>query len=33
MIVRDHLWNLPDQIEIGLSNYLFGYVSLISGLL
>jgi hypothetical protein len=32
IIVRDHLWNSPDQIKIRLSNYLFGQVHFISDL-
>jgi len=32
VIMRDHLWNPPDQLKIGLPNHLSDQVSLISGL-
>jgi hypothetical protein len=32
MIVRDHLWNSPDQIKIKLLNHLSGQVGPISSL-
>jgi hypothetical protein len=33
MIVRDHLWDLLEQIKIGLSNHLSGQVGPINSLL
>jgi len=33
VIVRDHLWNLFDQIKIKLPNHLLGHVDLINSFL
>jgi hypothetical protein len=32
VIVRDYLWDPPDQIKIGLPKHLFGHVGSISSL-